>query len=78
MLLTGYVNDIKDIMLSKSIQDLKEAFDNFTRDNPESLTSQFTERRTKADAIRYQNERKSIQTPYYLTSRFWSSSQFPI
>ena len=70
MLLTGYVNDIKDLMLSKSIQDLKEAFDNFTRDIPESLTSQFTEGRTKADAIRYKNERESIQTPYYPTSRF--------
>ncbi len=58
------------MMLATSIEDLKEAFENYTKDVPESLTSQFTERRTKVDAIRNQNERKSIQTPHYPTSKF--------
>lgn len=67
---TGYVDEIKTMMLSTSIQDLREASNSYTKDAPESLTSQFTERRTKADAIRNQNERKSIQTPHYPASKF--------
>ena len=38
--LTGYVDEIKEMMLSTSIEDLKEAFDIHTKDAPESLTSQ--------------------------------------
>ena len=72
-LFTGYVDEIKNTLLSTSIEDLKEAFDAYTKDVPESLTSQFTERRTKADAIRHQNERKSIQTPHFPTSKFLTS-----
>ncbi len=46
-------------MLSTSAEDLQKAFDLFNKDAPDSLTSQFTERKSKAEAVAYQNQRKS-------------------
>jgi hypothetical protein len=47
-------------MFSTSLEDLSETAAKYTRKAPEPLCNQFTERRSKEDAIKRHKERKEL------------------
>lgn len=52
-------------MFTTSEDDLEKALHNFQKDAPEPLTSQFTERRSKPEAIQHRHQRNSTVTPLF-------------
>ncbi len=58
------------MMLSNSAEDLEKAYNLFNKDAPDSLTSVFTERKSKAEAVASQNKRKSKTTQLYPSGEY--------
>ena len=56
---------MKQVFLKKSKEELQKTLDNYIKKVPESLTSQFTNRLKKAEAVTTQKKRKSIETPLH-------------
>ena len=48
---------------------MKETFDRYSSKAPEALTSQFTNRASKADAVKADKERQKINTKLFLNSK---------
>ena len=66
-MLLGYIEEIKNLMLSKSVKNLQETVDLYSKDVPDTLTSQFTERKSRAVAVASKSQRRSNVTQLYPT-----------
>ena len=63
--LVGYVHEIKEVLFTKTKNELKKTLDDYMEKETQSLTSQFTDRLKKVDAVSAQKKRKSIETPMH-------------
>ena len=66
----GYVDEIKNVLFGKTIKELEATIQPYVKKAPQSLTSQFPERKKKSEAIVVQKKRKSMETPLYPTCKF--------
>ena len=69
-ILLGYIEEIKNLMFSKSVQDFKETIPLSNNDVPDPITSQFTERKSRADTVAHNIQRRSRVTQLYPTGGF--------
>ena len=69
-ILLGYIEEIKSLMFSKSVKDLEETSHFFNKNVPDTLTSQFTERKSRADAVAHKIQRRSSVTQLFPTGGF--------
>jgi hypothetical protein len=65
LLSLGYVDEIQDVLLGNTEKELKVTFDHYNKKVPKPLTSQFPDRRPKAEAVNTQKKRKSMETTMY-------------
>lgn len=54
-----YVHDIKKVILSTSADDLQSTLQQYKENEPEPLSRQFHERKSRAEAITHQREKRS-------------------
>ena len=57
--LLGYVDEIKDVVLGNTEEELQITLDKYKKKVTKPLTSQFPERKTKAEAVNALKKRKS-------------------
>ena len=65
MFFLDYVNSIKEVMIGTQKHELAATFAKYKQDAPESLTSQFENRRSREEAISHQMQRKSTVTQLF-------------
>lgn len=66
------------MMFSMSAEELQQGLDVFIEDVPDTLTSQFTERKPKINAVMYQIQRKSNVTQLYPTGVYCALCTFEL
>ena len=63
------MKDLRELLMSMSVPDMKEVYTTHNNMAPKSLTSQFTERRKRDDAIQNQRKRQRMITELFPTRK---------
>lgn len=66
----GYVTDLKKLLVTIPISEMREIYQTYQRKTPESLTAQFTDRLSRDDAIKRQKERRQISVELFPPGKF--------
>jgi len=70
-LIADYVEELKKLLFSLPKATLKETFDRFSAKAPETLTSQFPNRASKAEAVKSYKERQKISTKLFPAGKIY-------
>ena len=63
--LLGYVEDLKKLLFSMSLKDMKKIFKKYRKIVPEPLAAQFENRLGREDAIKRKANRKKLATKLF-------------
>ena len=61
----GYVEDLKNLLFSMQLKDMKKVFQEYRKKVPEPLAAQFENRLGREDAIKRQAGRRKVHTKLF-------------